>query len=79
MRFAYHLPMNTMPGISGKQMGQRIKALRMAKGWTQIEASIQLGISLRSVVALENNHSRRFRPLTLARIAMAMESIQKAA
>lgn len=71
--------MNTMKGTLGKQMGERIKALRMRKGWTQIDASMQLGVSLRTLVALENNHHRRFRPLTLATLTANLELCEKAA
>lgn len=71
--------MNTLPGVSGKEMGQKLKAFRLGRGWTQMQAAVHLGISLRTLIALETNFKRRFRPLTLAKINMAMESIQKAA
>lgn len=70
--------MNTQKGVSGKEMGQRIKALRLSRGWSQVAASVQLNVSLRTLVALENS-TRRFRPLTLARISMSIAALEKAA
>lgn len=59
--------------------GKRIKDFRLKRGWTQSYAAVQLGISLRTIVALERGTQRSPRPLTLAKIALAMESIEKAA
>jgi len=61
-------------------IGERIKSFRLKRCWTQAQAATMLGIGLRTLVALETGHLRAEpRPLTLAKIVMAMESIEKAA
>lgn len=65
--------MNTMPGVSGREVARKVKEFRMTRGWSRERAAVELGVSLRTLVAIESDPKRRFRPLTLARIRMNME------
>ncbi len=60
-------------------VGNEIKEFRMKRGWTQAYTAMQFKISLRTIVALEVGSERKPRPLTLAKIHLAMQSIEKAA
>lgn len=60
-------------------IGPVIKKFRLDRGWSQVHAAVQLGISLRTIIALETGSERRPRQLTLAKINMAMRSIEQAA
>lgn len=61
-------------------IGARIKKLRLSRCWTQRQAATMLAISLRTLIALETgNYRGEPRPLTLAKIELAMKSIEKAA
>ena len=57
-------------------IGKTIKEFRHARGWSQSIAAYHLGISLRTVIALETGSERKPRPLTLAKINMAMRSLE---
>lgn len=65
--------MNTMKGISGRDMARKIMDFRMKRGWSRERAAVELGVSLRTLAAIESDSKRRFRPITLARIQMNME------
>jgi len=61
-------------------IGAKIKAFRLRHCWTQKQAATMLRVSLRTLISLEKgNYRGEPRPLTLARITMAMQSIEKAA
>lgn len=57
-------------------IGKTIKEFRHARGWSQSVAAYHLGISLRTVIALETGSERKPRPLTLAKINMSMRAIE---
>lgn len=57
-------------------IGKIIKEFRHARGWSQVIASTQLGISLRTLIGLETGSERKPRPLTLAKINMAMRALE---
>lgn len=57
-------------------LGRKIKAFRLQRQWTQAQVASHLGISLRTVVALERGYRREVRALTAAKINMAMEAIE---
>lgn len=65
--------MNTMPGVSARDMARKVKQFRLKRGWSLERAAVELGVSLRTLTAIESDPKRRFRPLTLARIEMNME------
>ena len=58
-------------------IGERIKEFRLKRLWTQREAAHRLGIGLRTLISFEKGEERNPRPLTLARIEFAMQSIEK--
>lgn len=60
-------------------IGERIKSFRLQRGWTQEQTAPQLGISLRTLVALERGYKREVRALTMAKINMALRAIERAA
>ena len=60
-------------------IGTKIKEFRLKHRWTQAQAAKQLGIGLRTLLSFENGEERSPRPLTLAKIEFAMQSIEKAA
>jgi transcriptional regulator with XRE-family HTH domain len=57
-------------------LGQKIKAFRLKRQWTQAQVARHLGISRRTVQALESGQSREIRALTAAKINMAIEAIE---
>jgi len=63
--------------VTKNSIGQRIKAFRLQRCWTQEQAAPQLGISLRTLVALERGYKREVRPLTMAKINMAIEALSQ--
>lgn len=57
------------------KLGDKIKALREAKGWTQVELAQRSGVSQQTIGKIEVNGSRE--PKTLPRIAAALgESVE---
>jgi transcriptional regulator with XRE-family HTH domain len=60
-------------------IGQAIKEFRLKRCWTQKQAADALGIGLRTLISFERGEERSPRPLTLAKINFAMQSIEKAA
>jgi DNA-binding XRE family transcriptional regulator len=61
-------------------IGAKIKALRLKRCWTQAQAATMLSISLRTLISLEKgNYRGEPRPLTLAKINLAIQSIEKVA
>jgi len=60
-------------------IGDTIKNFRLKHCWTQAQAAQKLGIGLRTLISFENGEERRPRPLTIAKINMAIASIEKAA
>lgn len=60
-------------------IGQTIKEFRLKHCWTQAQAAERLGIGLRTLISFELGEERRPRPLTLAKINMAIKAIEKAA
>ena len=61
--------------MTRSELSNKLKSFRMEHGLTQEQAAPQLGISLRSFIAFELGYKRRPRPLTLAKINMAMDAI----
>lgn len=57
-------------------IGKVIKEFRHSRGWSQTVAAVQLGISIRTVIALETGSERKPRPLTLAKINLAMRALE---
>lgn len=60
-------------------IGLAIKEFRLKRRWTQAQAAEKLGIGLRTLISFELGEERNPRPLTLAKIHFAMQSIEKAA
>ena len=63
--------------VTKNSIGQRIKNFRLERGWTQEQTAPQLGISLRTLVALERGYKREVRSLTMAKITMALEALSE--
>lgn len=59
-------------------LGEKIKAFRLRRLWTQAQVAAHLGISLRTVIALERGEKRARAPraLTAAKINMAIEALE---
>ena len=57
-------------------LGQKIKAFRLKRQWTQAQVAKHLGISLRTVIRLERGYRHELRALTAAKINMAIEAIE---
>lgn len=57
-------------------LGQKIKAFRLRRQWTQAQVATHLGISRRTVVGLESGSRHSPRALTAAKINMAIEALE---
>jgi len=53
-------------------MGDRIRKLRLAAGWTQQELAERAGLSLTTISKLERNHMEPSRVSTVQRLATAL-------
>ncbi len=55
-------------------VGERIRELRCAKGWSQLEFSILSGITQCTISRLENGRLLRVRWATLQRLPVSLET-----
>lgn len=55
-------------------VGKRIRALRLSRGFTQVELSFRAGITQGSLSAIERGHSRALKADTILSIASVLET-----
>jgi transcriptional regulator with XRE-family HTH domain len=54
-------------------LGEKIKLARKAKGFSQAELALKVGLSRVSISHIENGHRKSLKPATLRQLAEALE------
>ena len=54
-------------------LGEKIKVTRKAKGFSQAELALKVGLSRVSISHLENGHRKSIKPATLRKLAETLE------
>lgn len=59
--------------VLAREVGQRLKALRLAKGWTQEELADRSGVALSTLKLLESKGSGSFQRLVRVAVALGVD------
>lgn len=61
------------PVVIAREIGQRLKRLRLAKGWTQEELAERSGVAVSTLKLLETSGSGSFQRLILIAVALGVD------